>query len=222
MRNQKIKLGIYKHYKGGEYEVLGVSRNSETNEELVVYRATKGEREFWVRPKDMFLELVDVAGKDIPRFEKSDKKQKDFYQISLKIILRNGDKVLGLKAMDNGRFAGFYDFPGGRIDTDEFVTPFEEIITREVKEEIGDVEYELNLTPVAFARDGHPEFGKSKRILYILFEAKYISGDVVISDEHTGLKWIDLEKDDLEQVFSPELLHGVERKFYSKVQHSVF
>ncbi|WP_410632017.1 DUF1653 domain-containing protein [Amycolatopsis sp. cmx-4-83] len=60
--------GRYVHYKGGEYEVLGVARHSETEEELVVYRALYGERGLWVRPKAMFTETVETAGGVVPRF----------------------------------------------------------------------------------------------------------------------------------------------------------
>jgi hypothetical protein len=66
---EKIRLGKYRHYKGKEYEVLGVAKHSETTEELVVYRALYGEGELWVRPLAMFLERIEVEGKKIPRFE---------------------------------------------------------------------------------------------------------------------------------------------------------
>jgi cyclomaltodextrinase / maltogenic alpha-amylase / neopullulanase len=64
-----LKLGIYKHFKGNKYEVLGVAKHSETREELVVYRALYGEGELWVRPKEMFLEDVEVSGIRTPRFK---------------------------------------------------------------------------------------------------------------------------------------------------------
>lgn len=54
-----LKLGKYRHYKGGEYRVLGVAKHSETHEELVVYVSLK-DGGLWVRPLDMFLEEVDV------------------------------------------------------------------------------------------------------------------------------------------------------------------
>ena len=64
-----MKQGRYRHYKGNEYVVLGVARHSETDEELVVYRPDNGEQGLWVRPKEMFLETVEVDGKQVPRFE---------------------------------------------------------------------------------------------------------------------------------------------------------
>lgn len=60
--------GRYRHYKGREYEVVGVARHSETLEALVVYRPLYGERALWVRPHAMFVETVDVDGVEVPRF----------------------------------------------------------------------------------------------------------------------------------------------------------
>ncbi len=64
----KIKLGKYRHYKGKEYEVLHLARHSETEEEMVVYRALYGDFGIRVRPAAMWNELVTVNGKAIPRF----------------------------------------------------------------------------------------------------------------------------------------------------------
>lgn len=63
-----IPTGRYRHYKGGEYEVLGVVRHSETLEPLVLYRALYGERGLWVRPHAMFFEAVEIQGVRQPRF----------------------------------------------------------------------------------------------------------------------------------------------------------
>jgi hypothetical protein len=65
-----IELGIYRHYKGNEYEVIGVARHSETLEPMVIYRAMYGEKEFWVRPLEMFLEKIQIDGVSKLRFEK--------------------------------------------------------------------------------------------------------------------------------------------------------
>ena len=67
-----IEKGKYRHYKGGEYEVIGVAKHSETLEEMVVYRALYGEGGIWVRPAEMWDELVNVNGKTVKRFEKID------------------------------------------------------------------------------------------------------------------------------------------------------
>jgi hypothetical protein len=65
-------LGRYRHYKGGEYEVIGVARHSETHEPLVVYRPLYNDSGWWVRPHAMFFESVLVDGVRRPRFEKID------------------------------------------------------------------------------------------------------------------------------------------------------
>src|SRR5712675_1808456 len=63
-----VPAGRYRHYKGNLYEVLGVARHSETEEELVVYRALYGERGLWVRPVTLFLQPALVEGQAVPRF----------------------------------------------------------------------------------------------------------------------------------------------------------
>lgn len=63
-----IAVGRYRHYKGGEYEVVGVVRHSETLEPLVLYRPLYNDSGLWVRPYAMFLESVDVDGRRQPRF----------------------------------------------------------------------------------------------------------------------------------------------------------
>ena len=63
-----IEPGRYRHYKGNDYEVLGVARHSETDELLVVYRCLYGEFGLWVRPLEMFMGSVEVAGQSVPRF----------------------------------------------------------------------------------------------------------------------------------------------------------
>lgn len=60
--------GRYRHYKGGEYEVLGTARHSETGELLVVYRCLYDNGSLWVRPLAMFIESVTVDGREQPRF----------------------------------------------------------------------------------------------------------------------------------------------------------
>ncbi len=70
-----LELGLYKHYKGNLYEVLGVARHSETVELMVVYKATyqaEGEN-LWVRPLNMFTETVVIDGVEVKRFERIEK-----------------------------------------------------------------------------------------------------------------------------------------------------
>ncbi len=66
---EEIKRGKYRHFKGNEYEVLGVAKHSETLEEYVVYKALYGECRLWVRPASMWNETVEKDGKTFKRFE---------------------------------------------------------------------------------------------------------------------------------------------------------
>ena len=64
-----IELGVYKHYKGNLYEVIGVAIHSETSEELVVYRALYDDHRLWVRPCEMFEAVITVDGVYKMRFQ---------------------------------------------------------------------------------------------------------------------------------------------------------
>ena len=64
----KIVPGRYRHYKGSDYEVIGVAQHSESGEQLVVYRTLYGNYDLWVRPVSMFVEQVQVDDAAIPRF----------------------------------------------------------------------------------------------------------------------------------------------------------
>ena len=63
-----VAPGRYRHYKGNEYEVIGVVRHSETLEALVLYRPLYNDTGLWVRPYSMFFEDVDANGRRQPRF----------------------------------------------------------------------------------------------------------------------------------------------------------
>jgi hypothetical protein len=65
---ETIKPGRYRHFKGGEYQVTGVARHSESDELLVVYTPLYGDRGLWVRPLAMFTERVIHEGLEQPRF----------------------------------------------------------------------------------------------------------------------------------------------------------
>jgi hypothetical protein len=67
-QQEPIRPGLYRHFKGNNYEVIGEVTHSETEEQLVLYRALYGERGLWVRPKTLFCETVIVNGQQTPRF----------------------------------------------------------------------------------------------------------------------------------------------------------
>lgn len=67
--SESISKGRYRHYKGGEYEVIGVAHHTETEEPLVVYRYLYGDFGLSVRPLHMFVGHVLVDGQKRPRFK---------------------------------------------------------------------------------------------------------------------------------------------------------
>ena len=72
LRPEPVTEGRYRHFKGGEYEVIGIAKDSETLEDMVVYRALYGEHGLWVRSKNNFEEIIERDGKTMRRFTKID------------------------------------------------------------------------------------------------------------------------------------------------------
>ncbi|MFC1663317.1 NUDIX domain-containing protein [Patescibacteria group bacterium] len=147
-------------------------------------------------------------------------KERDFYQVSLKLILKNSnEEILLVKTLPENSGSNYYELPGGRINTDEFTVPLTEILQREISEEIGEVKYKLNPVPVAVARHLIPANITAKHkdihVLYVIYEATYISGDITLSDEHPEFQWIDLIKNDPEQYLNSGNLEGM-RMYYSR------
>lgn len=71
LKTPKIEPGIYEHYKGKRYEVIGVAMHSEDLQPYVIYKPLyESESEYWIRPYDMFFETVTIDGETVPRFKK--------------------------------------------------------------------------------------------------------------------------------------------------------
>ena len=109
-----------------------------------------------------------------------------FFQVSLKILLHNGEKFLLTRGVK-----GDIDLPGGRIDVGEENAPLEDIIAREVREELGKG-VKFRLGPVLFMyRADRTKY--ERWVLGVVFDAEYISGDIKLSSEHMSYEWVDRE-----------------------------
>jgi hypothetical protein len=64
----RLKLGVYEHFKGKRYEVIGHARHSETLDDMIIYKQLYGDESLWVRPTKMFFDEVEADGQMMPRF----------------------------------------------------------------------------------------------------------------------------------------------------------
>lgn len=133
------------------------------------------------------------------------KKQIANYQVSLKAILKNSAwETLILKEPEES-YATYwkYDFPGWRIDTDEFEVHYLDILRREIKEELWEkIKVELSKKPVAIWRH------KSSHniVFYVVFEWNILNEDIEISFEHNDFEFVKLEEIILEDYFKSWML----------------
>lgn len=129
------------------------------------------------------------------------KKSPAVYYVALKALFKKDGRVLFLKRTESGNF----DLPGGRIDTDEYATPLEEILRREIREELGEkISYHIG-RPLFTYRQQY--FGKGgPDIFMIVHEVELLGGEIELSDEHNEYVWIDLQNFvmDESKVFSKE------------------
>ena len=143
------------------------------------------------------------------------------YHVSLKLILKNRlGEALIMKAPDNTALAGYYDLPGGRINRKEVALSLKKIIEREVGEEIGaKVKFTLKEYPVAVGRHVYysKRYQRDQHLIWIIFEAKYISGKVNISSEHKEYVWVKLTKRNYKRYFTAGPLRGVHNYLFHKL-----
>lgn len=140
------------------------------------------------------------------------------FNVSLKLILVNDKKqILGLNVSFYSSFAGFYDLPGGRIVANEVSEDFVKTLKREVKEEIGNIKFNLTAEPIAVVKYIVPgNFLKNKKdlpMIYIFFVGRYLGGKIELSQEHDGYKWLDVNSKNVNKYFFKNYLSGVQRYF---------
>lgn len=139
------------------------------------------------------------------------------YHVAVKAFIRDGDKLLICKdAFFENESVAEWDLPGGRIKADEFETSLEEILAREIIEELGpDLKYKNNGPAVIFRhrRTEQTAPGKPKiSILMIGFDVEYLGGDIKISNEHTEYKWLPVnDLGDAEKYFVGGWIDGIKK-----------
>ncbi|MHB8903892.1 MAG: nucleotide exchange factor GrpE [Patescibacteria group bacterium] len=189
--SQVLKKGIYRHYKGGEYRVLNEVKDSETQEEMVVYVDLKDEKKIWVRPKKMFLESIEVKGEKKPRFElmyeEAPKIEGHPEAVVGPLIYNDKGEILLIK---NPKFLDFWTIPGGHIELNETA---EDAVRREIMEETN-----LKVKNIEFARfsEGiNPKFFfKKKHFIFLSFIAELAGGEIKKSNEMIDYMWVAPEK----------------------------
>lgn len=136
------------------------------------------------------------------------------YSVSLKAFIKNNKwETLILRTWNDSSFYWKYDFPWGRIDEDEFDVKLEDILKREINEELWNVKVNLWKNPVANSRNfASKEFTytwNDEYVFYNFWEWDLISWDIEISHEHFWYKWVKLEEIVLEDYFSSWMLEWV-------------
>lgn len=178
-----IQPGIYRHYKGNLYRVIGAGKHSETLESLVLYEALYDNPggKLWVRPLSMFTETVKVDGKPQKRFEYVESGRHASVGVGV-IIERNGTVLLQRRTGAHGE--GTWSCPGGHIDFGETV---EACAQRETREETG-----LEIDAVTFHAITNDVFpNEAKHYITVWVRAEYLGGEPIVRSEReaTDIGW---------------------------------
>ncbi len=182
---KKIKPGIYTHFKGGDYTVIGVGHHSETLDELVIYSHdsdTYGKNSLWARPASLWHEQVIRDAYSGPRFTyKSPSPSKKQVQVGVGVIIRKEGKVLfGKRQGSHGPET--WGFPGGRL---EFGETIEETAIREVQEETGLSVKNIQVAPTT--NDFFKEEGKHFVTLFVVCD--YDKGVEEVREPSKCITW---------------------------------
>lgn len=144
---------------------------------------------------------------------RKEKHNPHLFYVGLKLILENKrGKILALKMPLNSSMPGYYDLPGGRINSEELKNSYNRIIKREVLEEIGEkVKYRLIKNPVSMARHFYfsPRLKRKGSIFFVFFKSIYLGGAVEISSEHIDYKWLTLNNKTIPKYFTKGLQEGL-------------
>lgn len=185
---EKIKPGIYRHYKGQLYRVITVAKHEETLEELVVYEAlyNNPRSKFWARPLKVFTEKVDMGSKKQPRFEFVEAEKPERPKVGIGVmIIKDGKILLGLRKGAHGE--NTYTPPGGHM---EYMESFENTVRREVKEETG-----MEIKNIKFLCLFNLKEYAPKHYVNLGFTAEWASGKpkVMEPDKCESWNWYDID-----------------------------
>ena len=138
------------------------------------------------------------------------------YHVGLKALLRKGDEVLVLYSPQRASWDGrLWDFAGGRINTNEYEVGLEDILQREIAEELGNkVRYRLG-NPIFVCRRFITH--KNWNVFLVFYDVEYLGGEIQLSEEHTGYEWVNIREVDLDpQDFVSEEEYRAFVKFFAK------
>ena len=181
-----MKKGIYRHYKGNLYEVIGFANHSETLEKMVIYKALYDKGEVWVRPIGMWDEIVLCNGNSVPRFE----------YIEDKITIESSCGAVCYRLDANGKIeylilhqykSGIWSFPKGHIEQGETII---DGAKREIFEETGikaDVNIDFTRKLTYTLRNGNV-----KQLTLFLAEIK--ENPIIDGREISEFKWAGLDE----------------------------
>lgn len=129
-----------------------------------------------------------------------------FFQITQKLFLRDGNKFLVLK----DKKSGYGDLPGGRMNEDEFFGDWLESMDRELKEEMGlEFQYEINPDPIIIHK--HRVTEGNHPCIIIGYSGIFKGGNIIMSDEHDYMEWVDIKSFDPSKFFEDYMLEAVRK-----------
>lgn len=133
-------------------------------------------------------------------------KKHGFFQISQKLFLRDGDKLLIFR----DKKSGYGDLPGGRMNEDEFFEDWLDSLRRELREEMGTrFEYEVN--PEPFLIHKHRVTEGNHPCIIIGYKGVYKGGEILMSDEHDFMEWVDVKTYDPSPLFEDYMLEAIRK-----------
>lgn len=125
------------------------------------------------------------------------------FQITQKVFLRKKDQILVLR----DRKSGYGDLPGGRMNEDEFFGDWMESVKRELEEELGST-CKIKISPDPILVHKHRVTEGNFPCIIIGYEAEWLSGDLILSDEHDYMEWVHLKTFDPSLLFSEYMLEA--------------